>query len=131
MPVILVVDDEEMMLTLVEAFLRKNGYTVIKASSAKEALMCLDTTTPDLFILDVMMPEVNGISLCRQLRSIPATATKPIVFFSAANDEAIYQECFRAGASTYMGKFELPRIVSVIGELLKKTGPDKALQVAV
>lgn len=76
----------------------------MQAESALEALDMLDELTPDLFILDNMMPGMSGIELCRQLRGRAQTAQTPIVMLSAMSDEKTIQEALDAGANDYLSK---------------------------
>lgn len=63
---ILIVDDDAQMLDMVELVLHREGYSVLRAATASQALNLLEATTPDLFIIDVIMPGVDGLSLCRR-----------------------------------------------------------------
>nr|MBN1229804.1 response regulator [Anaerolineae bacterium] len=101
---ILAVDDEVRALTLISLMLERGGYQVIKALNGYEALELLDQSTPDLIILDVMMPGLDGITLCRLIRERPATADVPIVILSALGDPASIEEGYQAGASDYLHK---------------------------
>jgi CheY-like chemotaxis protein len=89
---ILVVDDEPASLALMEIMLRRKGFTVVTAGDAYRALALLAKEKPDLIILDVMMPGITGIELCRELRSRPDTAQIPVLMLSAWSDfEAVTQ----------------------------------------
>lgn len=101
---VLVVDDEVGARTLIGIMLERGGFRVAKAADAYAALELLKELTPDLIILDVMMPGMNGIELCEQLRQKPATAETPIVILSARGDPASVQMGLDAGASDYLRK---------------------------
>jgi two-component system cell cycle response regulator len=101
---IMVVDDEVQILTLMEVTLQRRGYTVFKARNAAAALAMLDSLTPDLFILDVMMPGMDGIELCKAIRTRPATAHTPVLMVSALNDPITIKRGVEAGANDYLQK---------------------------
>lgn len=101
---ILVVDDEIGARTLIGIMLERGGFEVLKAKDADEALMMLDTDTPDLVILDVMMPGMDGIELCRVLRERVNTAELPILILSARGDAKSVMSGMDAGASDYLPK---------------------------
>jgi DNA-binding response OmpR family regulator len=101
---ILVVDDEIGALTLIGIMLDRGGFEVLKARDANQALAVLDKETPDLMILDVMMPGVDGIELCQMIRKRPATAETPILILSARGDAESVMRGMDAGASDYLPK---------------------------
>jgi two-component system, OmpR family, phosphate regulon response regulator PhoB len=101
---ILIVDDEIGARTLIGIMLDRGGFEVLKATDANEALSMLDETTPDLIILDVMMPGMSGIDLCKLLRERPATAELPILILSARGDSESVMHGMDAGATDYLPK---------------------------
>ena len=101
---IMVVDDEVGALTLIGIMLERGGFTVLKARDAFEALDMLRESTPDLFILDVMMPRMDGIELCQEIRSRPPTSSTPIIILSARGDAESVEKGFEAGANDYLSK---------------------------
>ncbi len=86
-PCILVVDDEPDNLILLEELLVLEGYTTISANNGKEALQVASQSLPDLILLDVMMPEIDGFEVCQWLRNHPQLKTIPIIFLTALDDE--------------------------------------------
>jgi DNA-binding response OmpR family regulator len=76
----------------------------VEAADAYSALDLLETSTPDLFILDVMMPGMDGIELCKRIRARPETSTTPILMLSAKNDAKTIKNGLEAGANDYMVK---------------------------
>jgi DNA-binding response OmpR family regulator len=101
---ILVVDDDTAMLDLLAIMLERKGYSVSKTSDPPAALDRLITIQPNLMITDLMMPGLNGIELCQQVRSLPEYTTLPILMLSARTDELTIQTCLDAGASAYASK---------------------------
>lgn len=101
---ILVVDDEIGALTLIGIMLERGGFSVLKAKDAKTALAVLDQNTPDLIILDVMMPGMNGIELCRVIRERNDTGHTPVLILSARGDAESIMRGIEAGANDYLPK---------------------------
>jgi DNA-binding response OmpR family regulator len=101
---ILVVDDEIGALTLIGIMLDRGGFEVLKARDANQALSALENDTPDLLILDVMMPGIDGIELCRMIRGRSATAETPILILSARGDAESVMRGMDAGATDYLPK---------------------------
>src|SRR5512137_1606698 len=101
---ILVVDDDLDTLTLIGLTLQRRGFTVMKAQSGPEALEKLKVDLPDLMIVDVMMPHMDGYELCRTVKGDPRTAHLPVVMLTAKAQTASQLEGFRAGAVDYITK---------------------------
>ncbi len=101
---ILVVDDEIGALTLIGIMLERGGFNVIKAKDANAALAELEKAVPDLIILDVMMPGMDGIELCRVIRSRPDTKDVPVLILSARGDAESVMRGMDAGANDYLPK---------------------------
>lgn len=101
---ILVVDDEIGALTLIGIMLERGGFEVLKAQNAEEALSTLEREVPDLFILDVMMPRIDGIELCRMLREREDTKDRPVLILSARGDAKSVIQGMEAGATDYILK---------------------------
>jgi CheY-like chemotaxis protein len=118
---ILVVDDNTDNLDLVSKILRLDGYEVITAGSGQDALLQVGSLTPDLVILDMMMPNMDGMELCRQLRQLPDCARIPIIMLSAFSDPKDTRDAKIAGANTLIGKpFDLEALGKKVRTLLKK-----------
>ncbi len=117
---ILVVDDNDMNLTLISKILELEGYQVTTARDGVEAIEAAKLRMPDLAILDVMMPDMDGYELCRKLRQPPITASVPIILLTAMNSELEKQQALEAGANDIWSKpFDLDLFRRRIGELLK------------
>ena len=101
---VLVVDDEIGALTLIGIMLERGGFSVQKARDARVALATLDESTPDLIILDVMMPEIDGIELCEMIRQREDTRDIPILILSARGDAESIMRGMEAGANDYLPK---------------------------
>ena len=101
---IMVVDDDPGILALVDVMLRKHAFTVLKANGAYEALKYLDSVTPSVIVLDVMMPDMNGIELCEQIRTRPQTTVTPIIMLSARSDSRSVASAMQVGANSYISK---------------------------
>lgn len=101
---ILVVDDEPNGFDVIEAHLYREGYELTYASSGAEALNCLDTIEPDVILLDVMMPEMDGMELCRRIKSDRRWKHIPIVMVTALNSKEDLARSFDAGADDFLTK---------------------------
>jgi two-component system alkaline phosphatase synthesis response regulator PhoP len=106
--VILIVDDEAHMLTLLELTLKRHGYIVMKTQNPYTALDLIQSLTPNLFILDIMMPEMNGLDLCEHIRARASTADTPIIILSARSDPKTKALALQAGADVFLTKSTLP-----------------------
>jgi two-component system, OmpR family, alkaline phosphatase synthesis response regulator PhoP len=121
---VLIVDDEEDILEFLEYNLKKEDLDVHTASSGKKAIEIAQKVTPDLIILDVMMPEMDGIETCKELRNIPGLQNTLIAFLTARNEDYSQIAGFDAGADDYISKPIKPRVlVSRIKALLRRNNP--------
>lgn len=100
---ILVVDDEQMNVELMEGILSKE-YDVVTAMSGTEALIKVEKTYPDLILLDIMMPNMNGYAVCKNLKSSPNTMSIPIVMVTALKDKEDRIKAIEAGADDFLSK---------------------------
>jgi DNA-binding response OmpR family regulator len=101
---ILIVDDEEKIRSLLRLTLVRAGYEVLEAGSGGEGVITVETQKPDLVILDVMMPEMDGIEACKQIRQIPGMESLPILMLSARKDARSREMSRQAGANGYLTK---------------------------
>lgn len=106
---IMIVDDDAQILDMVELVLKREGYVVHRAFSAREALETVEVTTPDLFVIDAMMPEMDGITLCRKLRAQPQTANTPIIFLTGNNNPQNVVDALNSGGDDFIRKPFVPR----------------------
>jgi two-component system, OmpR family, alkaline phosphatase synthesis response regulator PhoP len=109
---ILVVDDEEDILELLKFKLSKEGYQVMCAASGEEALRCVRSETPDLIVLDLMLPGMDGIEVARELKNDFHTKNIPIVMLTAKGEEADIVTGLELGADDYITKPFSPRILT-------------------
>lgn len=116
---ILIVDDEPDALRMLTLTLKAEGYAVVTASNGEEALRQAVKERPDLIVLDVMMPEMDGFEVSRRLRHMPDFAQLPILFLSARGQVESKVEGLRAGANDYVTKPAAPQeLVARVGALL-------------
>jgi two-component system alkaline phosphatase synthesis response regulator PhoP len=123
LPKILIVDDEEDILELIEFNLLKEGYQVFTARNGQDGITEAKKIKPDLIILDVMMPKMDGIEACRIMRSLPEFKHTFMVFLTARNEEYSEIAGFNVGADDYIAKPIKPRaLVSRINAILRRNG---------
>lgn len=102
--VILVADDQEGHLTLIEMLLSIDGYEVVTVSDGREALEWLAANTPDVAVLDVQMPFVDGIEVCRRIKAVRRLKHVPVVILTAMRDEGKLESARIAGADAVVRK---------------------------
>src|SRR5688572_177729 len=108
-PKILVVDDEQDAIELIEYNLQAAGYRVLTANDGMEAVQKTRSTIPDLVVLDLMLPELDGLEVCKILRRDPATANIPIIMLTAKASELDRVLGLEIGADDYVTKPFSPR----------------------
>jgi len=104
LPKVLVVDDDRVIQQLLEVNLELEGYDVQIAGNGDEALKTLKSFQPDVVLLDVMMPKLDGREVCRRIKGDPATAHIPVVFLSARAQDMDVNSGLELGASAYVTK---------------------------
>ncbi|KAA3652948.1 MAG: DNA-binding response regulator [Bacteroidetes bacterium] len=118
---ILLVDDEPDIIEIIQYNLEKEGYKVITANNGKKAIEIAENKNPDLIILDVMMPEMDGIETCMLLREIPTIQNTLITFLSARGEDYSQIAGFEAGADDYITKPIKPKVlISKIKAILRR-----------
>ena len=118
---ILVVDDDAELVELISFNLKQAGYTIGTASNGVDAIKKAHSLEPDLIVLDVMMPELDGFAVCEILRRDTATASIPIMMLTAISSELGRLAALGSGATDFVTKPFSPRIlVGRIEDLLKK-----------
>ncbi len=127
---ILLVDDESDILELIKYNLEREDFEIRMAFNGKDAIIVAKEFKPDLIILDVMMPEMDGVETCIELRKIPALKNVIIAFLTARGEDYSQIAGFEAGADDYITKPIKPRVlVSRVKALLRRT--DRVEEVAV
>ena len=118
---ILIIEDDPATQRLVDYSLKQEGYQIITASNGLEGIRKALGEAPDLIILDVMLPGMDGFEICYRLRSEPSTANLPILMFSAKAQEIDKDTGIKVGADDYLTKPSAPAdIVNRVGKLLAK-----------
>lgn len=116
---ILVVDDEENIVQLVRSILERQGYAVDTASDGVEALSAIFDRRPDLVVLDVMMPRMDGLTLVEHLRHDPALSDLPVLLLTAKSQDSDILDGYGAGADIYLTKpFRPEELVEFVRRLL-------------
>ena len=119
---ILVVEDESAIVDIVCRALRRHGYETESAGDGDAALDKAATLRPDLVILDLMLPKMDGWEVCRRLRAMPETASTPVILLTARRDERDIIEGLEIGADDYIKKpFSLAELVARVRALLRRT----------
>ncbi|MGH7377306.1 MAG: response regulator [Candidatus Methylomirabilales bacterium] len=115
MKIVLVIDDDPMMIEMVKDLLEGYGYHVIPARTGQEALAKAEISKPDVLILDVMMPGMDGYETCRSLKQDARLSGVPVIMFTASTDHKFNQRAFEAGADFCLSKpFEMDRFLNVV-----------------
>lgn len=101
---ILIVDDTTELLFFLDYIFQRNDFEVVTAANGKDAIRLAKETNPDVLLVDVMMPGIDGLEVCRQLRQVSSMLDVPILLYSAAVGEEIRQKAIEAGANEFLGK---------------------------
>jgi len=117
---ILVVDDNKAIAEIIERRLTIAGYTVLTAGDGKQALVTVAARRPDCVLLDIMMPDMSGLEILRQLKSDPTTAAIPIILVTAKGEDTDIEQGYREGAAAYLTKpFSAAQIVDAVRKILR------------
>lgn len=119
---ILLIDDDLFILKTIAPKFEKNGYTVSTAKNAEEAKNRLSSSTPDVILLDMILPQTNGIEILKMIKSDPKSMDVPVVIFSNLSSETEYQQAMDLGAVKYYVKADLTpdNVVDEVNKLLSK-----------
>ena len=127
---ILVVEDEEAIQVLLSYNLNAEGFAVRQAMSGEDALMLVAEETPDLIVLDWMLPGISGVELCRMLRTKPETRSVPIIMLTARGEEIDRVRGLASGADDYVVKpFSVPELVARVKSVLRRANPSAVADV--
>ena len=117
---ILVVDDDENILNLEKTILEQKGFDVTAAAGGAEALKLLADRSFDLVLLDVMMPEVDGFTVCRKIKEDPRLKDIPVIFLTARGGGEALAEGFESGAVMYINKpFTANKLLTIVNTMLE------------
>ncbi len=123
-PLVLVVEDEADIVTLLTYNLEKEGFRAVAASDGEEALLVAAEQTPQLVLLDWMLPLMSGLEVCRQLRRNPKTRDIPIIMLTARGEEADRVRGLNSGADDYITKpFSPTELVARVRAVLRRSSP--------
>jgi len=114
---VLVVDDEPEILDLLNYNFTKKGIDVYTADNGRNAFEMMQKTRPDVIVLDIMMPVMNGIQLCELIRTIDSFKNIPVLFLSACSDDMLVLEAFSAGGNHFASK---PIRLNILHEMVLK-----------
>ena len=121
---VLIVEDEKDILQLVKLYLEKEGYRIVTASTGSEGLAQVRTEKPDLVVLDLMLPGLSGLEICKALRADDRTAALPIIMLTARGEESERILGLDVGADDYVVKpFSPNELMARVRALLRRTAP--------
>ena len=121
---LLLVDDEENLRSMLDAALRHSGFDVVPVGSGREALDAVKAERPELIVLDVMLPDIDGFEVCRRLRT--EGDRTPVLFLTARDATEDTVRGLTLGGDDYLVKpFSLEELVARIGSVLRRTGTAK------
>ncbi|MBW7958495.1 MAG: response regulator transcription factor [Candidatus Promineofilum sp.] len=132
MALILVIDDDDLVSRTLQRALKHYDYQVMTANSGIEGLQLARRHRPDLFILDIMMPGVDGYQVCRQIRGDPLLQDVPVLFLTAKAKDEDKIEGFRAGGDDYLVKpFNMQELELRVKAILRRAGPEKVEEMVI
>jgi DNA-binding response OmpR family regulator len=123
MPIkVLLVDDDDMLRKMTEILLSKQGFEVLTAENGDKAIQQLKVMHPDVILMDVMMPDMDGFSVCREIKTNPVTAGIPIVMLTALDNPENKVKGLEGGADDYISKpFEIAELTAKIKAITNST----------
>src|SRR5512139_307716 len=124
---ILIVDDEKDIVDLIAYNLKKEGYETLKALDGEKALQLIRTKTPNLVILDLMLPGIQGLEVCKRIRKVPETAVIPIIMLTAKGEEIDKVLGLEVGADDYITKpFSVKELLARVKAVLRRSETRRA-----
>ena len=131
-PMILVVEDENALVTLLHYNLEREGFRVVSAGDGEEALIVAKEETPDLILLDWMLPLMSGVEVCRRMHRMPDLGDTPIIMLTARGEESDKVRGLESGADDYVTKpFSPAELIARIRAALRRTQPGLTSEVLV
>jgi len=119
MPKILIIDDEPFTVEMLQTFLQINSYETVGAFNGQDGIVLCQVESPDIVILDLMLPDLEGYDVCRQLRKFPPTAHLPVLILSARTAQVDKDNALAAGANGYLTKpVRFPDLLEELKRLL-------------
>ena len=116
---VLIVDDEPNIVTSLEFLMSRNGYDIAVARDGREAMTLLEDFAPDLVLLDVMLPQIDGFEVCQRIRAHPERSATKIVMLTAKGRETEVRKGMDLGADTYVTKpFSTKELVAKVAAML-------------
>ena len=129
-PLVLIVEDEAALVTLLRYNLEREGFRIAQASDGEEALMLAREETPDLVLLDWMLPLMSGIEVCRQLKRAPETRDTPIIMLTARREETDKVRGLDSGADDYITKpFSPTELIARVRAVLRRAQPSLSSEI--
>ncbi|MSO54217.1 MAG: phosphate regulon transcriptional regulatory protein PhoB [Rhodospirillales bacterium] len=123
-PLALIVEDEPPLVEVIRYNLEKDGFRTAIASDGEEALIALAEETPDVVVLDWMLPKLSGLEVCRRIRRGAATRRLPVVMVTARGEESDRVHCLESGADDYLTKpFSPKELIARVRAILRRSRP--------
>lgn len=117
---ILLVDDEEGFVSIIKEALEVRGFGVVTVKSAVEAGLELSGEKPDLILMDIRLPNIDGLEACTAIKNNPSTREIPVIIISAVSDESVIKKAYETGVIDYFIKpVDIEKLVNRIKEILK------------
>jgi CheY-like chemotaxis protein len=117
---ILLIEDEKDMVVMISARLNANGYSVVTALDGEEGLKVAGEIKPDLILLDIIMPKINGFEVCSRLKKNPETSSIPVVIITASGIKNVEKKCVEAGAEDFIHKpYDAGELLNKISKLTR------------
>ena len=118
---ILIVEDEPNLAELLSYNFKKSGFEVRSASNGMKALRLLRAYQPDVILSDILMPDMDGIKMCREIKKIKNLQNVPVIFLTGSNDEYRFISAMDAGGSDYVSKpVSMPFLLKMVNENIKE-----------
>lgn len=128
-PVVMVVDDDPQTRNLLKRFLERDGFRILESKNGEEALRLAEATPPDLVLLDIQMPLMDGIQACAEFRKRPETSLAPILMLTGMVDEGSIERSFAVGATDYLTKPPNPSVLRLrVARLIGAYRADRQLR---